>query len=165
MIRIGIGYDSHRFDPGRPLVLGGITVPDHPGLAGHSDGDAIAHAVIDAVLGAASAGDVGSHFPPSDDAWADADSIDLLHRAVRILRQGGWGVVNVDVVVVCETPKISSYRADMITRLAEAVEVPAGRISIKGKTNESMGWIGRGEGLAVHAVALIERSLGGDPPT
>jgi 2-C-methyl-D-erythritol 2,4-cyclodiphosphate synthase len=156
MIRIGTGYDSHRFDAARDLVLGGVQIPDHPGLAGHSDGDAIAHAVIDAVLGAAAAGDVGSHFPPTDPRWKGADSIELLTIATHAVRQLGWRVVNVDVTVVCESPKIRPHADQMCARLADGLGLLAEQVSVKGKTNEGMGWIGAGEGLAVHAVALIE---------
>lgn len=155
-MRVGTGYDSHRFDPDRPLVIGGVTIPDHPGLTGHSDGDAVAHAVIDAVLGAAGAGDVGRHFPPSDDRWKGADSIDLLRRAAQVLVERGFRVVNVDVTVVCETPKIGPHAEAMCGRLSEALGIASDAVSVKGKTNEGMGWIGRGEGVAVHAVALVE---------
>jgi 2-C-methyl-D-erythritol 4-phosphate cytidylyltransferase/2-C-methyl-D-erythritol 2,4-cyclodiphosphate synthase len=151
-----LGYDSHRFDVDRPLILGGVLIPDHAGLTGHSDGDAVAHAVIDAILGAAALGNVGSHFPPSDDMWKDADSIELLRAAVEVLRDAGRSVVNVDVTVVCETPRIGPHSDAMRARLAEAMQIPTERVSIKGKTNERMGWIGAGEGLAVHAVALID---------
>lgn len=156
LLRVGLGYDSHRFDDGRPLVLGGVEVPDHPGLTGHSDGDAVAHAVTDAVLGAAGAGNVGSHFPPGDSRWKDADSIDLLRRAARVVHDLGYHVVNVDVTVVCETPKIGPHAEAMAVRLGSALSIPAVRVSVKGKTNEGLGWIGKGEGLAVHAVALLE---------
>lgn len=159
-MRVGTGYDSHRFDDSRRLILGGVSIPDHPGLSGHSDGDAIAHAVIDAILGAASAGDVGSHFPPSDDSWEGADSMELLGRAVHILESSNYQVVNVDVTVVCESPRIGAHAAAMRQRLGEVLRVGPGSVSIKGKSNEGMGWIGRGEGLAVHAVALID-SVGG----
>lgn len=155
-MRVGLGYDSHRFDVERPLVLGGVVVPDHAGLSGHSDGDAIAHAVIDAILGAVALGNVGSHFPPSDEAWKDADSIELLRAAVSLLQGSGYAVVNTDVTVICESPKIGPHADAMRARLAEAMQIPIGRVSIKGKTNERMGWIGAGEGLAVHAVALVE---------
>ena len=155
-MRIGTGYDSHRFDESRELVLGGVRIPDHAGLTGHSDGDAVAHAVIDAILGAAAAGDVGSHFPPGEDAWKDADSIGLLERATELLREAGYRVSNVDVTVVCETPKIGPHSLAMRARLAAAMGSGTERVSVKGKTNEGMGWIGRGEGLAVHAVALVE---------
>ena len=156
-MRIGTGYDSHRFDEDRELVLGGVLIPGHAGLTGHSDGDAVAHAIIDAILGAAAAGNVGAHFPPTDESWKDADSIDLLQRSVEILSERGYHVSNVDATVVCETPRIALYAEAMRERLATAMEVAVSQVSIKGKTNEHMGWIGRGEGLAVHAVALIER--------
>ncbi len=155
-MRIGTGYDSHRFDERRELILGGVRIPDHRGLAGHSDGDAVAHAVIDAILGAAAAGNVGSHFPPTDEQWKGADSVDLLARAAAVLAERGYGVVNVDVTVVCESPKIAPYAEKMAMRLAEAMAVSPGQVSIKGKTNEGMGWIGAGEGIAVHAAALVE---------
>ena len=157
-LRVGTGYDSHRFDASRPLVLGGVVIPDHAGLTGHSDGDAICHAIIDAILGAAAAGNVGSHFPPSDDTWKDADSVRLLERAVEILDGRDYHVVNVDVTVVCETPKIGPHVQAMRERLAGAMRVTVGQVSVKGKTNERMGWIGAGEGLAVHVAALIERN-------
>ena len=159
-MRIGIGYDSHRFDEDRPLILGGVHIPGHPGLTGHSDGDAVAHAVIDAILGAACAGNVGSHFPPSDDRWKDADSMGLLEEAVRILEARNYQVVNVDVTVVCESPRIGLHVEAMSQRIGEILKVGPSSVSLKGKTNEGMGWIGRGEGLAVHAVALID-SMGG----
>ncbi|MDH3206250.1 MAG: 2-C-methyl-D-erythritol 2,4-cyclodiphosphate synthase [Gemmatimonadota bacterium] len=157
-LRVGTGYDSHRFDADRELILGGVLIPDHAGLLGHSDGDAVAHAVIDAILGAAAAGDVGSHFPPTDATWKDADSIGLLKAAAGVLRERGYEVVNVDVTVVCETPKIRPHAVAMSHRLAEAMAISADRVSIKGKTNEGLGWIGAGEGLAVHAVALIGKA-------
>ncbi|MCH7563357.1 MAG: 2-C-methyl-D-erythritol 2,4-cyclodiphosphate synthase [Gemmatimonadetes bacterium] len=162
-MRVGLGYDSHRFDSGRPLVLAGVSIPDSPGLSGHSDGDAIAHAVIDAVLGAAAAGDVGSHFPPSDDRWKDADSLDLLARAVGVIEERGFRVGNIDVAVICERPKIGPFSAEMRQNLARVLHVGTDRVSVKGKTNEGMGWTGSGEGLAVHAVALLEVGGGNEP--
>ena len=153
--RVGIGYDSHRFDASPPLVLGGIRFPESPGLEGHSDGDAVAHAVIDAVLGAACLGDVGSHFPPGDPRWRGADSMALLGRVAALLRRASWRVANVDVVVVCERPKIGPRAAEMRAVLAGRLGVDAGDVSVKGKTNEGMGWIGHGEGVAVHAVAAL----------
>ena len=162
MIRIGNGYDSHRFEEGRRLVLGGVHVPDHAGLSGHSDGDAVAHAVIDAILGAAAAGNVGSHFPPDDERWRDADSIDLLKRAVRVLDARDYHVVNVDVTVICESPRIGPHVSAMRQRLGEALGITSAGVSIKGKSNEGMGWIGSGEGVAVHAVALIASRGGAD---
>lgn len=159
-MRVGTGYDSHRFAEGRPLILGGVRIPDHAGLSGHSDGDAVAHAVIDAILGAAAAGNVGSHFPPSDDTWKDADSIELLRKAVRILESRDLRVGNVDVTVICETPRIGPHVDAMRARLSEALRIPGTHVSVKGKTNERMGWIGSGEGVAVHAVALVESAAG-----
>lgn len=159
-MRVGTGYDSHRFDAQRKLVLGGVHIPDHPGLTGHSDGDAVAHAVIDAILGAAAAGNVGSHFSPSDERWKDADSMKLLARAVHILESRSYQVVNVDVTVVTESPKIGPHVEAMRERLGDILRIGPSAVSVKGKTNEGMGWIGRGEGLAVHAVALID-SMGG----
>lgn len=155
-LRIGTGYDSHAFGAQRALVLGGVTIPEHRGLMGHSDGDAIAHAVIDAILGAAAAGNVGHHFPPSDDAWKDADSIELLARSTQVVRSRGYAVSNVDVTVVCESPKIAPHVDAMRARLAGAMGIDVDRVNVKGKTNEGLGWIGRGEGIAVHAIALIE---------
>lgn len=155
-VRIGHGYDSHRFDPDRPCILGGVRIPDAPGLAGFSDGDAVAHAVIDAILGAAALGDVGTHFPPGADAWRDADSLKLLKRAIDLVHQAGWAVSNVDITVICQSrPKISPVAEAIRNTLASVLDVGPGAVSIKGKTNEGMGWIGRDEGLAVQAVALL----------
>jgi len=159
-MRVGIGYDSHRFDPTRPLILGGVHIPGAPGLSGHSDGDAIAHAVIDAILGAASAGNVGTHFPPGGEEWRDADSMELLARSVEILSRKGFETRNVDVVVICEEPKIAPVSEAICTRLAQVLGIGTDAVSLKGKTNEGMGWIGAGEGLAVHAVALVEGRKG-----
>ncbi len=150
--RVGIGYDSHRFAPDRPLILGGVEVPHELGLTGHSDADALTHAIIDAVLGAAGAGDIGTHFPPTDERWRDADSIELL-RAVRELVDGR--VLNVDATVICEAPKIGPHREEMERRLTEALGAP---VSVKATTNEGMGAIGRGEGIAAMAVASFESS-------
>lgn len=164
-MRVGTGYDSHRFDVETPLILGGVSIPDHPGLTGHSDGDAVCHAITDALLGGAGAGNIGSHFPPDDDTWKGADSMELLARAVEIIAGRGYKVVNVDVTVICETPKVSPYIAEMRQRLGEVLRSGADCVSVKGKTNEGMGWIGAGEGLAVQAVALVERVPdAGDPP-
>lgn len=156
-MRVGLGYDSHRFDAGRSLILGGVRIADHPGLAGHSDGDAVCHAVTDALLGAAGAGDIGSHFPPDDDTWKDADSLDLLRRTVDVLERRNYQVVNVDVTVVCESPKIGPVAGAMRERLGEVLRIGPDFVSVKGKSNEGLGWIGAGEGLAVHAVALVDR--------
>jgi len=157
-MRIGFGYDSHRFDEARPLVLGGVRIPDHPGLLGHSDGDAVAHAVTDALLGAAALGDIGRHFPPSDPQWKGADSMKLLERVVELVGESDLRVCNLDVTVITEQPKIAPHVPEMVARLAEVLGTTLGGISVKGKTNEGMGWIGSGEGMAVHAVALLEPS-------
>ena len=163
-MRIGFGYDSHRFDEARPLVLGGVEIPDHSGLAGHSDGDAVAHAIMDALLGAAAAGDIGRHFPPDQPEWKDADSMELLARAVAILDERDYRISNVDVTVICEQPKIAPHSDSMRRRLGNVLRLPTDAISIKGKTNEGMGWIGSGEGVAVHAVALLRAAGEGAPP-
>jgi 2-C-methyl-D-erythritol 4-phosphate cytidylyltransferase / 2-C-methyl-D-erythritol 2,4-cyclodiphosphate synthase len=156
--RIGVGYDLHRLVEGRPLVLGGVTIPFDRGLAGHSDADAVCHAVTDAVLGAACAGDIGRHFPDTDPAWKGASSIDLLGRAIRIVGERGYVVVNLDVVVIAERPKLAGYIDAMRAALASACGVPGDAVSVKGKTNEGVDQIGRGEAIAVHAVALLANS-------
>lgn len=155
-MRVGVGYDSHRFAEGRRLVLGGVEIPHERGLTGHSDADAVAHAVTDAILGAASLGDIGTHFPPSDPQWKDADSIELLREAVRLLEERNYQVVNLDVTVICEAPKLAPHVPQMRERLASALGIGPQHVSVKGKTNEGLGWIGRGEGIAAMAVALID---------
>ena len=155
-MRVGIGYDSHRFAPGRPLILGGVHIPHDLGLTGHSDADVAAHAVTDAILGAAALGDIGTHFPPDDERWRGADSIELLRAAVRILEERNFQVVNVDVTLVLEAPKLRPHVDAMRARLADALAISPENVSVKGKTNEQMGWIGRGEGVAGMAVALID---------
>lgn len=156
-LRTGIGYDSHRFAPGGPLVLGGLRLASDVHLKGHSDGDAIAHAVTDAILGAAALGDIGAMFADSDPVNRHRDSIEMLGLAVQRLHDAGWVVGQVDVVVVAETPKIAPHRDAMRARLASALGVDVSCASIKGKTNEGMGWIGRGEGIACMATATILR--------
>ena len=153
--RSGIGYDSHRFVPGGPLVLGGVRIPSDVHLHGHSDGDAIAHAITDAVLGAVAIGDIGEMFSDTDPANSGRDSIEMLSRAVARVREAGWEVAQVDVVVIAETPKIAPHRVAMQTRLAAALGVEARDVSIKGKTNEGMGFVGRGEGIACIATATV----------
>lgn len=165
-MRIGFGYDSHRFDPSRPCILGGVRFPDSPGLSGFSDGDAVAHAVTDAIFGAAAMGDIGGHFPPGDERWRGADSMDLLRRAVTLVHEAGYVVSNVDITIICELPKIGPRATELRESLSESLEVDVGQVSVKGKTNERMGWEGSGEGLAVHAVALLlphETAPGVDP--
>jgi 2-C-methyl-D-erythritol 2,4-cyclodiphosphate synthase len=148
-MRVGIGYDSHRFAAGRRLVLGGVEIEHEQGLEGHSDADVITHAVIDALLGAAGLGDLGTHFPPDDEIWRDADSLDLLRTVVGML-DGPVG--NVDASVICEAPKLAPHRAEIERNLAEAV---GATVSVKATTNEGMGFVGRGEGIACIAVALL----------
>jgi len=157
--RTGIGYDSHRFDAARKLRLGGVTIPGVPGLAGHSDGDAICHAVTDAILGAAGLGDIGGMFPDTDPAHKNADSLEMLRAARERLAAGGWRVVNVDAAIVAERPRIAPHREAMIRTLAPVLGVDRSGISLKGTTNEGMGWIGRGEGIAVMAVATVSRPV------
>ena len=154
----GIGYDSHRFAPGGPLHLGGLTLPLDYSLAGHSDGDAIAHAVTDAVLGAAAAGDIGEMFADSDPANRGRDSMEMLRLAVERVRHRGWVVAHVAVTVIAERPRIAAHRDAMRAVLARALALDDASVSLKGKTNEGMGWVGRGEGLACIAVATLERA-------
>lgn len=156
-MRVGIGYDSHEFDSDRPLVLGGVRIPGHEGLGGHSDGDAATHAVTDALLGAAGLGDIGEHFPDTDPDYEGISSLTLLSRAVRAVERENYQVVNVDLVVVTETPRIGPHREGMRERLAERLHLGPGHVSVKGKRNEGLGWIGRGEGLAAMAVVLLDR--------
>ncbi len=156
MIRIGIGYDSHRFAEGRPLVLGGQTIPHDRGLVGHSDADAVAHALTDAILGAAAAGDIGKLFPDTDPQWKDADSIELLRTSHAHVNAMGFHFVQADITVVLERPKLADYTEAMARCLAGALSTGREAISVKAKTNEGMGWIGRGEGVAVMAVATLE---------
>ncbi|HUF29283.1 MAG TPA: 2-C-methyl-D-erythritol 2,4-cyclodiphosphate synthase [Gemmatimonadaceae bacterium] len=153
--RTGIGFDSHRFVPGKFLMLGGVSIPSSVSLIGHSDADAVAHALIDAILGGAAAGDIGEMFPDTDDENAGRDSIQMLKEAIELVRERGFIVHQADISVIAETPAIAPHRDAMRSRLAEAMGISAEAISIKGKTNEGMGWIGRGEGLACIAVASL----------
>ena len=156
MIRVGIGYDSHRFEAGRPLVLGGVKIPHPRGLAGHSDADAVAHALIDAMLGAAAAGDIGQHFPDTDPRWKGADSMDLLRRTQELVRQRGYSLAHADLTIIAEQPRMGPHLAAMAARLADQLGAPSGAVNLKAKSNEGMGFIGRGEGIAVIAVATLE---------
>lgn len=156
MSRTGIGYDSHRFGADRPLVLGGVTIPEAPGLIGHSDADAVAHALTDALLGAAALGDIGQHFPDSDPQWKNADSMRLLTVAVERLRGEGWVPQQCDITVILEAPRLAPHMPAMRASIAAALGVPMGAVSCKAKTNELMGFVGRGEGIAVLAVASID---------
>jgi 2-C-methyl-D-erythritol 4-phosphate cytidylyltransferase/2-C-methyl-D-erythritol 2,4-cyclodiphosphate synthase len=156
--RAGTGYDLHRLVEGRPLILAGVSIPFERGLAGHSDADVVCHAITDAILGAAAAGDIGRHFPDTDPRWKDASSIDLLRRAASILRDAGFGVGNVDATIIAERPRLLPYVDAMRENVAGALGIDLDRVSIKGKTNEGVDALGRGEAIAVHAVALV-RSL------
>lgn len=155
-IRLGIGYDSHRFVEGRPLILAGQRIPHPLGLAGHSDADAAAHALTDAMLGAAGAGNIGALFPDTDPRWKDADSMALLRTAHELIRERGLALAQADLTIITERPKLGPFLAAMGAALAEATGAPVGAVNVKAKTNESMGFIGRGEGLAVLAVATLE---------
>jgi 2-C-methyl-D-erythritol 4-phosphate cytidylyltransferase/2-C-methyl-D-erythritol 2,4-cyclodiphosphate synthase len=157
-IRIGNGYDLHRLVAGRPLILGGVTIPFDKGLLGHSDADAICHAVTDAVLGASGAGDIGRHFPDTDPAWHGANSLELLRKAMAMVKGAGLVVVNVDVVVIVQRPKLVPYIDAIRANLAGALGCEASRVSVKGKTNEGVDSMGAGESIAVHAVALLTRT-------
>lgn len=168
--RVGLGIDAHRFAPERPLILAGLKVRDHDGLHGHSDADVVTHALMDALLGAAGLEDIGHYFPDDDPAFAGADSLDLLARVGDLVTSAGWQVVNADIVVVCEQPRIAPHREAMRARLAEALSLTSGRIGLRGTTTEGMGFTGRREGIAAQAVVLLERpraadDLGGAGPT
>lgn len=156
--RVGVGYDSHRFAPGGPIRLGGVDIPADMHCEAHSDGDAVCHAVTDAVLGAAGLGDIGEMFPDTDSANKGRDSIAMLEAAIARIRDAGWTVGNVDVTVVTQRPKIGPYRATIRARLAAALGVTDADVAIKGKTNEGLGFIGREEGLGVIAVATVIRT-------
>lgn len=155
MVRTGLGVDSHAFAPGRPLILGGVTVPAEQGLAGHSDADVLTHAVMDALLGAAGLGDIGHHFPDTDPAYAGADSVALLREVAGLVRGRGFAIANVDATVMLERPKIAPHREAMRARLAAALELSPDRVGIKATTGEGMGFVGRGEGAAAMAVATL----------
>ena len=157
MIRIGHGYDAHRFAPGAKLVLGGVAIEFDRGLAAHSDGDVVVHALCDALLGAAGLGDVGRHFPETSPEFAGIDSRILLRRVVALLDDRGFGVVNADVTVVAQAPRLAPHLGEMRARLASDLGIAAGGVNVKATTTEGMGFCGRGEGIATHAVALIER--------
>ena len=156
-LRIGHGYDVHRLTEGRRLILGGVDVAYDRGLLGHSDADVLTHAVMDALLGAAALGDIGQLFPDSDAAYAGADSIALLERVTALLREHGWQVGNVDATVVAQAPRLAPYIPEMRRRLAEAMGLDVDCVSVKATTEERLGFTGSGEGMAAHAVALIER--------
>jgi 2-C-methyl-D-erythritol 2,4-cyclodiphosphate synthase len=155
-MRVGIGYDSHRFADGRPLILAGQRIPHAQGLSGHSDADAVAHAITDALLGAVAAGSIGDFFPDSDPQWKDADSMELLRQVVTLVGQRGFRPSQADITVICEAPRLSSHASASSGAVAEALELQAGSVGFKAKSNEGMGFIGRGEGMAVLAVVTVE---------
>jgi 2-C-methyl-D-erythritol 2,4-cyclodiphosphate synthase len=157
-VRVGQGFDVHPFAEGRPLILGGVLFEGEAGLAGHSDGDALTHALIDALLGAAGLGDIGTHFPSSDERWRGADSIELLREVVTKTRAGGFSVVNVDLTVIAERPRIAPKADAIRARLAGAMGIDRGRVSVKGTTTDRLGAIGRAEGIAALAVVLLEET-------
>ncbi|HEX9038132.1 MAG TPA: 2-C-methyl-D-erythritol 2,4-cyclodiphosphate synthase [Ktedonobacterales bacterium] len=162
--RVGLGYDVHAFAPvsaGRALTLGGVVIPHDRGLAGHSDADALLHAVVDALLGAASLGDIGAHFPSSDERWRGAASGDFVTYAIELLLRDGWGAVNVDATLVAERPRLSPHVPAMRASLASLLKISIERVSVKSKTTDGLGFAGRQEGIACYAVALIERVANG----
>ena len=154
-MRVGIGYDSHRFADRRKLILGGVTIPHLQGLAGHSDADAVAHALTDAILGAAGLGDIGMMFPPTDPQWRDANSLDLLKQANLRVVESGLHFLNADITIIIERPRLAPFVDQMREKLAATLVTGFSTVSVKTKTNEGMGWIGQGEGIAVIAVAVL----------
>jgi 2-C-methyl-D-erythritol 2,4-cyclodiphosphate synthase len=156
-LRIGLGYDAHALVEGIPLVLGGVHIDHKAGLAGHSDGDVVTHALIDALLGAADLGDIGTFFPSDDERYRGASSLDLLWKAYREVRDAGWRLVNADCVLVGQEPRIAPFREEMAERLAAALHVESGLVSVRATTTDGLGFTGRGEGLAAQAVVLLER--------
>ncbi len=156
-IRVGMGYDVHRVQAGRPLILGGVHFESDWGLEGHSDADVVLHAIADALLGSVGLGDLGEHFPPGDPQWKDASSLNLLTRVGRMLGDKGARVTNIDVMVIAEAPKLAPHRATMCSNIASALGIDAERVSVKATTNETLGALGRREGRAAMAVVLVER--------
>jgi 2-C-methyl-D-erythritol 2,4-cyclodiphosphate synthase len=154
-IRIGNGYDIHRLGEGRPLILGGVEIPHSLGLIGHSDADVLTHAIMDAMLGALSLGDIGHYFPPGAPQWSGANSLELLKQVHQLIRERGWKIGNIDSVIVAERPKLKPHLKTMITTLAAILDVQAGQISIKATTNEQLGPVGREEGICAYAVVLL----------
>jgi 2-C-methyl-D-erythritol 2,4-cyclodiphosphate synthase len=156
-IRVGQGFDVHALVSGRDLIMGGVKIPYHLGLLGHSDADVLLHAITDALLGAAGLGDIGRHFPDSDAQWKGADSRVLLRAAMQSVREAGWCVVNVDATIICQAPKIMPHAPAMVANIAADLGIEAAQVNIKGKTTEQLGFAGRGEGIAAQAVALLMR--------
>ena len=163
MIRVGQGVDVHAFDQSRPLVLGGVRISDTGGLAGHSDADAVLHAIADAILGAAGAGDIGHYFPSSDPRWKDADSSLFVREARRVVLEMEAEIANVDVTVIAERPKLAPFRDAMSAKIAKLLDLPAGRVNVKFTTTDGLGFTGRGEGICAMAVVALTVDLGGTP--
>jgi len=159
-MRVGHGFDAHRLVEGRPFVLGGVRIPFERGPLGHSDGDALAHALADAILGACALGDLGAHFPDTDPRWKDADSLELLAACAELARGAGYAIGNVDVTVVVQAPRLAPHLAAIRSRLAETLRIDPANVSVKAKSSEGMGYTGDGTGIAAYAVALLERSNG-----
>ncbi|MDX9976313.1 MAG: 2-C-methyl-D-erythritol 2,4-cyclodiphosphate synthase [FCB group bacterium] len=157
MNRVGIGYDLHRLEEGRALILGGVRIPFEKGLMGHSDGDALAHAITDALLGAAALGNIGQHFPDTDPRFKNADSLTLLVRVAKHIREAGYTILNIDSNIIAEQPKMNPHIERMRANIAECCEVEAGRVSVKAKTNEGVGPEGRGEAISAQAIVLLDR--------
>ena len=158
MTRVGLGYDSHRYQPPGPLILGGVRIPYDNHLHGHSDGDAVCHALIDAMLGAAGAGDIGEMFPDKDPVNLGRDSVEMLVEAAKRVRQRGFRLAQADVTIIAESPRLGDHKPLMRSRLATALELDESLVNVKAKTNEGMGWIGRGEGIAALAVVALDRA-------
>ena len=156
MIRIGQGIDVHPFDPGRPLILGGVRISETGGLSGHSDADAVLHAITDALLGAAGAGDIGHYFPSTDERWRNADSSRFVHEAMRIIDEMDAAIANVDVTIIAQQPKLSPHRESMVASIARLLELPQGHVNVKATTTDHLGFIGRGEGICAMAIVLVE---------
>ena len=156
-LRIGHGYDVHRLVPGRPLILGGVEVPWEKGLLGHSDADVLTHAVMDALCGASKLGDIGKLFPDTDPRYAGISSLELLRQVASLLAEGGWTVVNIDATLLAQAPKVGPFRREMESKLAAALKIPPDRVNVKATTEEGLGFTGAGEGMAAHAVCLLER--------
>ena len=154
--RVGIGYDAHQLAPGRPLMLGGVEVPFHVGLSGHSDGDVLLHAIMDALLGAACLGDKGILFPSDDPQYKGASSLDLLSRVAELIRKEGWLVLNIDATILAQNPPLRPFVRDMRQKIGVALSIPEGIVSIKATTTDNLGFVGRGEGMSAYAVALLE---------
>ncbi|MCK5114274.1 MAG: 2-C-methyl-D-erythritol 2,4-cyclodiphosphate synthase [Phycisphaerae bacterium] len=157
MIRTGLGYDSHKFAPDRPLMLGGVQIDFDKGLAAHSDGDVVLHALVDAIFGAMAAGDIGEHFPDNDPKWQNADSSKFVTYARQLAADAGWSIANCDITILAEAPKLSPYKLQIAERIAGLLQISPDAVSVKAKTNEGMGFIGQGEGIAVLANVLIEK--------